>query len=199
MEMIIMIKFAFYFVFAAKYNAPTIIVESETENSNQNLVCKSDGGYPEGQLRWFDKNNIERTQNAVSDAKQAKSGLFELSSKLSLKKESITGYTCAVFSGSGTKVHEVKSKDAIHKNGKDSKRTGTCCFKYFASVLLHKIKCHHFPYSDTQADVCLINPRCHYSFMNISFRIIQKDFELQAYVFAGTAGYGRQKIADRKT
>lgn len=123
-----MIIVAFQFFLAAKYNLPTLILEPEKENTHRTLVCKSDGGYPGGQLRWFDQNNIEHTENAVFEAKQAQSGLFELSSKLHLKKESITGYTCAVFSGSGTKVHMV----TFTQPGKDSKIIGTCCFKYFS-------------------------------------------------------------------
>lgn len=175
----------FDFVFAAKYNFPTLILEPETENAHQTLVCKSDGGYPQGQLRWFDQNKNKSTQDTVFEVKQAKSGLFELSSKLRLKKESITGYTCAVFSSNGTKVHEVTFRQL-------SKIIGTCCFKYFASVLLHKIKCLHFPHSNIQANESLMNPRCHYSFVNISSWITQKDFELQAFSFAGTAGYRGQ-------
>ncbi|XP_039651862.1 CD276 antigen isoform X1 [Perca fluviatilis] len=93
----------------AKYNKPTIHSNPETVplNTDVTLMCNSDGGYPKGQLRWFDENNTEWTKSSQMEAKQTESGLFNLSSKLSLLKGSIfTKYTCKVFNASGDKEEE---------------------------------------------------------------------------------------------
>lgn len=96
-------------LFAAKYSVPTIIYKREgmTQDTGGTLICNSEGGYPGGQLRWFDKDNVEQIKNAKITAKQEKSGLFHLSSSLTLLGGSISSkYTCVVFSASGDKVHE---------------------------------------------------------------------------------------------
>ncbi|XP_028455726.1 CD276 antigen-like isoform X2 [Perca flavescens] len=93
----------------AKYNKPTIHSNPEniTLNTNVTLMCNSDGGYPKGQLRWFNENNTESTNSSPMEAKQTESGLFNLSSNLSLLKGSIfTNYTCKVFNASGDKEEE---------------------------------------------------------------------------------------------
>ncbi|XP_031144748.1 CD276 antigen homolog isoform X1 [Sander lucioperca] len=93
----------------AKYNKPTIHSNPETitVNTDVTLMCDSDGGYPKGQLRWFDENKTEWTKSSQMEAKLTESGLFHLSSKLSLLKGSIfTKYTCKVFNASGDKEEE---------------------------------------------------------------------------------------------
>ncbi|XP_078136454.1 CD276 antigen homolog isoform X2 [Sander vitreus] len=93
----------------AKYNKPTIHSNPETIplNTDVTLMCSSDGGYPKGQLRWFDENNMEWTKSSQMEAKPTEIGLFHLSSKLSLLKGSIfTKYTCKVFNASGDKEEE---------------------------------------------------------------------------------------------
>lgn len=142
-----MIMFAFHFPFAAKYNVPTIISKPETitQNTDGTLVCNSDGGYPEGRLRWFDEHNVEYTKDTEMEAKQTESGLFQLSSKLTLLSGSIfSKYTCVVFNASGGKEDEVTFET------QDTQRTGgTCCFRPFGSILLHTMKCHNFCQSYT--------------------------------------------------
>ncbi|XP_067436928.1 CD276 antigen homolog isoform X2 [Thunnus thynnus] len=94
----------------AKYNKPTIrsIPENITRREDVTLSCSSVGGYPEGQLRWFDEHNKEWTASSEMEAELTNDGLFKLSSKLSLLKNSISSkYTCVVFNSSGGKEDEV--------------------------------------------------------------------------------------------
>ncbi|XP_044201756.1 butyrophilin subfamily 1 member A1-like [Thunnus albacares] len=94
----------------AKYNKPTIssIPEKITQREDVILLCSSVGGYPEGQLRWFDEHNKDWTASSKMEAELTNDGLFKLSSKLSLLKNSIfSKYTCVVFNSSGSKEDEV--------------------------------------------------------------------------------------------
>lgn len=71
------------------------------------LLCKSDGGYPEGQLRWFDVHNKEWMNSAKMEAREMEDGRFELSSRLTLLRGSVfSKYTCAVFNETGSKENE---------------------------------------------------------------------------------------------
>ncbi|XP_028455743.1 CD276 antigen homolog isoform X2 [Perca flavescens] len=110
----------------AKYNKPTIHSNPEkiTLNTDVTLMCNSDGGYPKGQLRWFDEHNTEWTKSSEMEAKQTESGLFNLCSKLSLLKGSIfTKYTCKVFNASGDKeeeaTFEVQNPTPDHYTGEE--------------------------------------------------------------------------------
>ncbi|XP_042246256.1 uncharacterized protein zgc:174863 [Thunnus maccoyii] len=94
----------------AKYNKPTIrsIPVNITGREDVTLICSSVGGYPKGRLRWFDEHNKEWTASSEMEAEQTNDGLFKLSSKLSLLKNSIfSKYTCVVFNSSGGKEDEV--------------------------------------------------------------------------------------------
>ncbi|XP_076585843.1 putative selection and upkeep of intraepithelial T-cells protein 1 homolog isoform X2 [Chaetodon auriga] len=93
----------------AKYSVPTIkpIPETITQNTDGTLVCNSDGGYPQGQLRWFDEHNMEWTKSADMEVKKTESGLFNLSSSLKLMRGSVfSKYTCIVFNASRGKEDE---------------------------------------------------------------------------------------------
>ncbi|XP_056136248.1 CD276 antigen homolog [Lampris incognitus] len=95
---------------AAKYSAPTINYIPEKEiplNTNSTLFCNSYGGYPQGQIRWFDVDNSELTHSSEMEAKQMPDGLFNLTSKLSLLPDSVFSKpTCVVHSASGSKEGE---------------------------------------------------------------------------------------------
>ncbi|XP_068607196.1 cell surface glycoprotein CD200 receptor 2 isoform X2 [Brachionichthys hirsutus] len=87
---------------SAKYTVPTIISHPETiaQNTDGTLVCTSDGGYPTGELRWFDEKDewIKRETKVT----ETKSGLFNLSSTLTSKQGfKSSKYSCAVFNASG--------------------------------------------------------------------------------------------------
>ncbi|XP_030286249.1 leucine-rich repeats and immunoglobulin-like domains protein 3 [Sparus aurata] len=93
----------------AKYSKPTIISEPEkiSQSTGGTLVCNSVGGYPKGQIRWFGELNEDWTGSSDMEVKETKSGLFELSSKLTLLRGSTySKYTCAVFNTSGGKEDE---------------------------------------------------------------------------------------------
>lgn len=134
----------FPFFFAAKYSAPTIISKPEkiTQNTDVTLMCNSKGGYPRGQLRWFDEHNVDWTKSAEMETNQTESGLFELTSALTLLRGSIfSKYTCVVFNASGCKVDEL----TFETQGLPEVK-GICCFRPFASILHHIMKsnnlCH---------------------------------------------------------
>lgn len=93
----------------AKYSKPVIrsIPEKITGNTDAALICDVDGGYPEGRIHWFVEDNTDWTKSSKMDAQQAQSGLFHLSSKLTLLHGSIfSKYTCVVFNASGGKEAE---------------------------------------------------------------------------------------------
>ncbi|KAM7418902.1 hypothetical protein PAMA_016158 [Pampus argenteus] len=81
----------------AKYSKPTIysIPEKITRDEDVTLSCNSEGGYPRGQLTWLDEHN--KTWRGEITVNTTDNGLFTLSSKLSLLKNSIfSKYTCIV-------------------------------------------------------------------------------------------------------
>ncbi|KAM9363150.1 butyrophilin subfamily 1 member A1 isoform 2-T2 [Symphorus nematophorus] len=93
----------------AKYSAPTIkaIPEKINRNTEGILVCNSNGGYPQGELRWFDHDGMEWTKSAKMETEQTEKGLFQLTSKMTLLQGSIfSQYTCVVFNASGVKEDE---------------------------------------------------------------------------------------------
>ncbi|XP_036967334.1 uncharacterized protein zgc:174863 isoform X2 [Acanthopagrus latus] len=93
----------------AKYSKPNISAESEkvTQSTGGTLVCNTVGGYPKGEIRWFGELNEDWTKSAKMEVKKTESGLFELSSKLTLLPGSTYSmYTCAVFNTSGGKEDE---------------------------------------------------------------------------------------------
>lgn len=91
----------FHELFSAKYMKPTIHSNPEA----MNLTCKSDGGYPEGTLRWFGGN--EELTASQMKASQGENGLFQLSSTLFLGEgSSVSTYTCRVFNASGGREQE---------------------------------------------------------------------------------------------
>ncbi|XP_056890603.1 butyrophilin-like protein 10 isoform X2 [Takifugu flavidus] len=91
-------------IVTAKYGTPTITSRPKkiTLNSGGTLECRASGGYPEGQIRWFDENGKEKTDDAKMFATPMDGGLFQLSSRLRLQKRSISSkYNCTVFNASG--------------------------------------------------------------------------------------------------
>ncbi|XP_032356231.1 CD276 antigen isoform X2 [Etheostoma spectabile] len=93
----------------AKYKKPTIHSDPQKilSNTDVTLTCKSSEGYPKGQLRWFDEHNVEWTISSQKEEDQTESGLFNLCSKLYLRKGStFTKYTCKVFNASDGKEDE---------------------------------------------------------------------------------------------
>ncbi|XP_071399800.1 CD276 antigen isoform X2 [Centroberyx affinis] len=95
----------------AKYNTPTVTshpAKNIPPNTDVTLVCNSDGGYPEGELRWLDEHNQDWTRSSEPEVKRTEDGLFSLSSNLTLLRGSIfSKYTCAVRNATGTREGEV--------------------------------------------------------------------------------------------
>lgn len=113
-----MIMFFLPLSFTAKYNKPAIKFDPQTST----LMCDSDSGYPEGQLRWFDEFYTEWTKSSQMEAKKTESGLFNLSSKLTLMDGStFSSYTCKVFNVSGGKEEEATY------TVQEPEKTGICC------------------------------------------------------------------------
>ncbi len=100
---------AVHFLFAAKYNVSAITSKPEklTQGTDSELLCISKGGYPRGEIRWFDKDNGDWTKSAKMNVKETEDGLFELSSTLSVLRGSILPlYTCRVFNADGVMEKE---------------------------------------------------------------------------------------------
>lgn len=104
--------FTFHFLFAAKYNRPTVHSNPKKDippNTDVTLFCSSDGGFPQGKLRWFDADNHDWTNSAKMEVERTDDNLFRLSSKLTLLKSSVfSKYTCTVLSANGTKEGELE-------------------------------------------------------------------------------------------
>lgn len=125
----------------AKYNKPTIhsMYEKVTGDEDVILTCKSDGGYPEGQLRWFDVHDNEWKRNIQSKVEKTENGLFVLTSKLSLLKSSIfSKYTCVVYNASGGKEDEATLEivDKQTSKGNEEKRGSDPATKIVAPVVV---------------------------------------------------------------
>ncbi|XP_056226767.1 poliovirus receptor isoform X1 [Seriola aureovittata] len=93
----------------AKYSPPVIrsIPKKITRTADGTLICDTDGGFPKGHIRWFVDGDTEWTRSSKMEAQQTQSGLFHLSSKLTLLQGSIfSTYTCVVFNASGGKEAE---------------------------------------------------------------------------------------------
>lgn len=115
--------FTSFLCLAAKYNEPMIhsIPEKITRDEDVTLICTSEGGYPKGRLRWFDEHGIEWPESSPLQVEKATNGLFKLTSRLSLLKNTIfSKYTCKVFNASGAKEGET----ALEIPGKVA---GKCC------------------------------------------------------------------------
>ncbi|PWA32707.1 hypothetical protein CCH79_00012485, partial [Gambusia affinis] len=99
-----------YLKVTAKYHHPTANSSDEKEipYAHKTLTCKATGGYPKGELRWFDENETEWTKSAMPEENQMEDGLFELSSKLPLMRGStFSEYKCVVYNASGDRVDSV--------------------------------------------------------------------------------------------
>lgn len=132
------VVFAFNFIFAAKYKTPNVTLKPDEINHNT-LTCNTDGGYPEGRLHWFDEYNHEWTQSAEMEAKQTKSGLFQLSSRLTLLSGiKFSKYTCVVFNASGGREDE-----AILEIAATWKKEGICHFRAFGFVSHNEMSGFH--------------------------------------------------------
>ncbi|XP_047433549.1 endothelial cell-selective adhesion molecule isoform X2 [Mugil cephalus] len=93
----------------AKYSEPRInsIPENIPPNTDSTLICKSEGGYPQGEIRWFDENHQDWTKSSKMEVIQTDNGLYQLSSNLALLSGStFSKYTCVVFNSSGGKEGE---------------------------------------------------------------------------------------------
>lgn len=89
----------------AKYNEPKIDYDSGTPGGT--LMCESDGGFPQGHIRWLSELKDDWTSSSQMEAKNTESGLFHLSSKLPLQPGSrFSNYTCVVFNATGGKEGE---------------------------------------------------------------------------------------------
>ncbi|XP_032418844.1 uncharacterized protein LOC116720002 isoform X2 [Xiphophorus hellerii] len=98
------------FKVTAKYHPPTANISYE-KGIPKSLFCKATGGYPAGELRWFDENQTEWTKSAEPRVNKMEDGLSELSSKLLLMPGStFSEYTCAVYNASGNRVDSVAVK-----------------------------------------------------------------------------------------
>ncbi|MED6284081.1 hypothetical protein CHARACLAT_015612 [Characodon lateralis] len=87
----------------AKYNTPTVrsIDRNDIPNAHKTLICEASGGYPKGQLRWFDENKTEWTKSANLTENKRNDGLVELFSELPLLTGStFSEYTCVVYNAS---------------------------------------------------------------------------------------------------
>ncbi|XP_011472152.1 uncharacterized protein LOC101156630 isoform X1 [Oryzias latipes] len=94
----------------ARYNQPTIKQTKKTKTSNvaSYLICESFGGYPEGELRWFDEHDKDWTKSSNMTVKKTDNGLFKLSSWLPLMSGSTyESYTCKVYDGKGVEEGKV--------------------------------------------------------------------------------------------
>ncbi|XP_030254903.1 uncharacterized protein LOC115570214 [Sparus aurata] len=128
----------------AKYSKPTIISEPEkiSQSTGGTLVCNSVGGYPKGQIRWFGELNEDWTGSSDMEVKETKSGLFELSSKLTLLRGSTySKYTCAVFNTSGGKEDEATfevpdGQDASGHSGKEPGKPSAQITKVVAPLVV---------------------------------------------------------------
>ncbi|XP_067436899.1 butyrophilin subfamily 1 member A1-like [Thunnus thynnus] len=125
----------------AKYNKPTIsfIPENITRREDVILSCSSVGGYPEGQLRWFDEHNKNWPASSEMEAELTNDGLFKLSSKLTLLKNSIfSKYTCVVFNSSGGKEDEVTLEipDTAASEGQEQRKVSDQTSKIVAPVVV---------------------------------------------------------------
>lgn len=89
----------------AKYNKPTV-AKVNSVDTQTTLSCVADGGYPKGELRWFDEHNVPLLTTPTVE-KLLSNGLFQLLSELSLPQMSNSSkYTCTVFDGNGSKEDE---------------------------------------------------------------------------------------------
>ncbi|XP_017283187.1 cell surface glycoprotein CD200 receptor 4 isoform X2 [Kryptolebias marmoratus] len=107
----------------AKYDEPkvTLIKKIDIPNADKALICTASGGYPLGQIRWFDNANTEWTKGAKLKVKKMDNGLLELSSKLPLWPAStFPEYTCVVYNSSGQKEHESVIKLDAPDDAKES-------------------------------------------------------------------------------
>ncbi|XP_074521455.1 CD276 antigen homolog [Halichoeres trimaculatus] len=87
----------------AKYTKPTFEPDPEKLdlNTGGSLTCKS-SGYPEGRLRWFDKDNKEWIKNPPTEMEETENGLFSLSSTMTVVPgSSFFKYICRVFNARG--------------------------------------------------------------------------------------------------
>lgn len=123
------VMFAFNFIFAAKYKTPNVTIKSD-DIKHGTLRCNTDGGYPKGQLRWFDEQKTELKPSGEMEATQTESGLFQLSSRLALLNGStFSEYSCVVFSASGDREDE-KNLTIQYM----PKKEGICGFRAFALI-----------------------------------------------------------------
>ncbi|KAM8772484.1 CD276 antigen homolog isoform 2-T7 [Acanthopagrus schlegelii] len=128
----------------AKYSKPAIIAEPEklTQSTGGTLVCNSVGGYPKGEIRWFGELNEDWTKSAKMEVKKTESGLFELSSKLTLLPGSTYSmYTCAVFNTSGGKEDKTTfevpdGQDASGRSGKEPRKQSAEITKIVAPLVV---------------------------------------------------------------
>ncbi|XP_028264569.1 uncharacterized protein LOC114437826 isoform X2 [Parambassis ranga] len=94
----------------AKYSVPSVTSNPEKiiPNTRSSLICESHGGYPKGQLRWFDDSRADWSKSAEMKVQQTADGLFQLTSTLSLMPRStLPKYICMLYNASGNKEYEI--------------------------------------------------------------------------------------------
>nr|XP_006003430.1 PREDICTED: uncharacterized protein LOC102347274 isoform X2 [Latimeria chalumnae] len=78
------------------YSKPEIFIDQKTEESIT-FVCKSSGGYPLGQIHWFDESGRNLTESAAVKYAWTSEGLHNIVSYLTLNSHDISlSYTCIV-------------------------------------------------------------------------------------------------------
>nr|XP_061791952.1 CD276 antigen homolog [Nerophis lumbriciformis] len=91
----------------AKYKTPIILSApaNGTRNSQVTLTCRSEGGYPKGQLSWSIGDDVQQNINTV--AKEMETGLYSLSSELTFwLGQDPSKIKCVVFNANGGKDYE---------------------------------------------------------------------------------------------
>ncbi|XP_077461155.1 T-lymphocyte activation antigen CD86 [Stigmatopora argus] len=91
----------------ATYKRPILSSPAKvTPNSIVNLTCRSEYGYPKGQLVWLVNQVVQ--QDIITVAQEMETGLYSLSSKLTLRLgQDPTQIQCVVFNASHSKDDEV--------------------------------------------------------------------------------------------
>ncbi|XP_029015732.1 uncharacterized protein zgc:174863 isoform X2 [Betta splendens] len=94
----------------AAYKEPIITSNPMRFQQGQNLIltCATEGGFPQGELRWYVDKKTDWTKSATFQATPGPDGRFKLSSTLELLQGStFSTYTCVVFNASNGKEEEV--------------------------------------------------------------------------------------------
>ncbi|XP_040892582.1 poliovirus receptor-like isoform X2 [Toxotes jaculatrix] len=124
----------------AKYSVPVIHSRPEkiTRTADGTLICDADGGYPQGEIRWFVEDKTDWTRSSKMEVTVTENGLLKLTSKLPLLHGSIfSKYTCVVYNASGGKEDEAIYKVQDRPEGQEGGRVlGAPASKIVAPVVV---------------------------------------------------------------